>query len=138
MKFTHYFLAVLLLFPPVFSLAEEERAKSFTASVGDDGVQQVEMLGGSYYYEPDHIVVKVNIPVSLTVKKEPGVTPHNIVMESADAGMAFDLALDTEPKTITFTPTKTGTYPFYCTKRFLFFADHRAQGMEGKIEVVGQ
>lgn len=62
--------------------------------------------------------------------------PHNIVMTSPEAGMAFDLPLATEPKTITFTPTKTGTYPFYCTKRFLFFPDHRAKGMEGVIEVM--
>lgn len=127
---------LLLLLLTTLSYADENQKKRFTATVGDDGVQRVTMLGGSYYFDPNHIVVRVNVPVALTVRKEPGFTPHNIVMEAKDAGMEFEESLGTEPKTIAFTPVKTGTYPFYCTERFLFFKDHRAHGMEGIIEVV--
>ena len=42
--------------------------------------------------------------------------------------------LSTEPKVIKFTPTKVGKYPFYCSKRFLFWT-HRAKGMKGVLEV---
>jgi len=44
--------------------------------------------------------------------------------------------MDTEPKTVTFTPEKTGKYEIYYDKRFLFFASHREKGMEGILEVV--
>jgi YHS domain-containing protein len=47
------------------------------------------------------------------------------------------MALEPEtPKAIKFKPTKVGTYPFYCSKKFLFFEGHREKGMEGVIEVV--
>jgi uncharacterized cupredoxin-like copper-binding protein len=33
-----------------------------------------------------------------------------------------------------FTPTKTGSYQFYCNKKSMF-ANHRKKGMEGTLEV---
>jgi len=50
--------------------------KRFVASVGSDGVQHVEIIGGEYYFDPNYIVVKVNTPVELKVKKTPGYVPH--------------------------------------------------------------
>jgi plastocyanin len=44
--------------------------------------------------------------------------------------------MSSEPKIIKFTPTKTGSYPFYCNKRLWPFEGHRGKGMEGTIEVV--
>ena len=108
----------------------------FQTVVAPDGVQRVDVVGGSYFFKPNHIIVKVNIPVEMKVSKESGFTPHNIVMDSPDAGITFEESLSTTPKAITFTPTKTGKYPFYCTKHFLFFGSHRAKGMEGVLEVV--
>jgi hypothetical protein len=29
-----------------------------------------------------------------------------------------------------------GEYPFYCSKKLLFFKSHREKGMEGMLEVV--
>jgi plastocyanin domain-containing protein len=104
--------------------------------VDKDGVQRVDILGGSYFFKPNHIVVKVNIPVELKVKKESGMTPHDIAANSPEAGIVFKEELSTTPKIIKFTPTKVGTYPFYCTKKLLFFKSHRDRGMEGVIEVV--
>ena len=43
--------------------------KRFVASVGSDSVQHVGMIGGEYYFDPNYIVVKVNMPVELKVKK---------------------------------------------------------------------
>lgn len=114
----------------------EEKEKVFRATVGSDGVQRVEMVGGSYFFNPNHVIVKVGVPVELKVKKESGWIPHNIVAESPEAGIVFDESLASDPKTIRFTPTKTGTYPFYCSKKVIFFASHREKGMEGVIEVV--
>ncbi len=110
--------------------------KTVTASVNAQGVQVVDVLGGEYFFDPDRIIVKVNVPVELHVKKTKGFVPHDIMMESPEAGMKFKEAISSDGSVIKFTPTKTGTYPFYCDKKLLFFESHREKGMEGKIEVV--
>lgn len=114
----------------------EKGRKSFVAAIGPDGVQYIEITAGEYYFDPAHIVVKVNVPVELRVKKEPGFVPHNIVVRAPDAGMNFDVGLKKETLPIRFTPTKTGSYEMFCDKRLLFFKSHRDKGMNGMIEVV--
>jgi plastocyanin len=104
--------------------------------VAKDGVQRVEIVGGSYFFKPNHIVVKVNIPVELKVSKESGLAPHNIVAKSPEAGIEFQESMSSTPKTIRFTPTKVGKYPIYCSKKLPFSKSHREKGMEGVIEVV--
>lgn len=106
----------------------------YKALIDHSGIQKVDMLGGSYFFKPNDVIVKVNVPVEITIKKESGFVPHNIVMHSPEAGMDFKVDIGTDPKTITFTPTKTGKYPFYCDKGFLFW-NHREKGMEGVLEV---
>ncbi len=128
------FLTMSLILTGV-GLAEEKEKKTYTAVVDKDGVQRVNILAGSYFFDPNYIIVKVNAPVELTVKKEAG-KPHSLVIKAPDAGMDVNESLSTEPKVIRFTPTKTGKYPFYCDKKFLFFKSHRDSGMEGTIEVV--
>ena len=105
------------------------------AALGPDGVQRVEMLAGSYFFKPRHVVVKVGVPVELKVSKEAGMTPHDIVVKAPEAGVSFAVDLTAEPRTISFTPGKVGKYPIYCDKGFLFFANHREKGMEGVLEV---
>jgi len=110
--------------------------KPYQASVAKDGVQRVEIVGGSYFFTPNRIIVKVNIPVELKIRKEPGMVPHNIVIAAPEAGIAFDATMENEAKVIRFTPTRVGSYPFYCNKKLLFFESHREKGMEGILEVV--
>lgn len=124
----------MVLTGPVFA-QDADKGVHF-ATVDKDGVQRVAVRAGEYFFDPSHIVVKVNVPVELTVSKEFGLF-HDIVMREPEAGMDFKVELDKdEPKVIRFTPTRVGTYPFYCDKRFLFFKSHRAKGMEGVLEVV--
>lgn len=110
--------------------------KPVRAAIDSDGVQRVEVLGGGYFFKPDHIIVKVNVPVELKVRKEASWVPHNIAMNSPEAGIVFDVTLSEEPKLISFTATKTGTFPLYCNKKLLFLESHREKGMEGRLEVV--
>ena len=110
--------------------------KTFRAVTDKDGVQRVDMIGGSYYFDPDHIVLTVHVPVELKIRKQSGLVPHDIVMKSPEAGMDFRVSLDTEPKVIRFVPSRIGRYPFYCDKKLLFFESHREKGMKGVIEVV--
>jgi len=106
------------------------------ATMGQDGVQRIEMVGGSYYFDPDHLVVKVDVPVEITIHKEKGFVPHDIAMNAPEAGMEFKADLKTSPTTIRFTPTQTGTFAFACTKKLLFLKSHKDHGMQGVVEVV--
>ncbi len=132
-------ITVLALLGTLFlSAARAEETKELnTAATGSSAVQavqKVEILAGSYFFKPKVIQVKVNVPVEITIKRESGVAPHNIVLRAPEAGITVKEELGTEPKVIKFTPTKTGKYPFYCDHRFLFWT-HRAKGMEGVLEV---
>lgn len=110
--------------------------KQFIASIDQDGVQRVEVLAGEYFFDPNYIVVKVNVPVEIKIKKEPTIVPHSFVIKAPDAGMDINEPLSNrEPRIIRFTPSKIGKYPFYCDKKFLFFESHREKGMEGTIEI---
>jgi plastocyanin len=112
------------------------KEKRVVATVDADGVQRVEVVGGEYYFDPNYIVVKVNKPVELKVKKASGYVPHNIAVKAPEAGIEFNVDMKGEPKPVTFTPTKVGKYPMDCDKKLLWFKSHKDRGMEGMIEVV--
>jgi len=133
MKTLYSVLTALMLMLPLTCLAAE---KPFIVPVDKDGVQRVEILGSDYFFKPAHIIVKVNLPVELTVRKDGYVIPHNIVIEAPEAGIKVNETLSRDPKPITFTPTKAGKFPMYCDKKPPFMASHREKGMEGLLEVV--
>ncbi len=110
--------------------------KRFVATIGTDGVQHVEITGGEYYFDPNYIIVKVNVPVELKVKKEPYMIPHNIVVKAPEAGIDFKKDLSKDWQTIMFTPTRVGKYEIICDKKLLWFKSHKDRGMDGFIEVV--
>ena len=135
MKCLKYSLAILsLLILTVVSLTGAER-KEFIASIGSDGVQRVDVTGGSYFFNPNYIIVKVNIPVEMKIRKESGIVPHDFVLKAPEAGMDIQVNMGTEPSVIRFKPTKIGTYPFYCSKKPPFLESHREKGMEGVLDV---
>jgi plastocyanin len=112
------------------------KEKRVIATVGADGVQRVEITGGEYYFDPNYIIVKVNVPVEFVVKKEPGYVPHDMVVKAPEAGINFVVDLKKEAQTVKFTPTKIGKYEMLCDKKLLFFKSHKDRGMDGMIEVV--
>lgn len=126
-------IALVCMFFAVQARGEE---KIFTAVIDSDGVQRVEIVGGGYFFNPNRIIVKVNVPVELKLRKETGVVPHNFVIKAPEAGMDLDISLGAEPKVVKFVPAKPGIYPFYCSKKLLFFESHREKGMKGVLEVV--
>lgn len=113
----------------------DSKDKRYVAAVDPDGVQRIEVTGGEYYFDPKHIVVKVNIPVELTVRKT-GFVPHDIVIKAPEAGINVDLSLDKKPKTVKFTPTAPGKYDMSCSKKLIFAKSHKDKGMHGILEVV--
>lgn len=126
---------VVALLMPVYAFPDDKDAP-FVAETGPDGVQHITMTGGDYYFKPARVVVRVNVPVEISITNESSLTPHNFVMKSPEAGIDISQVLRRVPTAIKFTPSKTGSYPFYCDRRFLFFKSHRDRGMEGTIEVV--
>ena len=121
------------------TVEERPRADAQQAQVvkaDQDGVQRVRVVAGSYFFKPNHIVVKVNLPVELVASREPGMTPHDLVIRAEDAGIIVEQDLATEPRKIAFTPKKVGKYAMYCSKKPPLMASHRERGMEGILEVV--
>lgn len=129
-------LAVIMLFCSLLTAGAAEKEELFRATLDPDGVQRASIVAGDFYFHPNHIVVKVNVPVELSVRKNTLIVPHDIMVRAPEAGIDFKVELSREPQLIRFTPTKTGTYPMYCDKKFLFFPSHREEGMEGVVEVV--
>lgn len=126
-------LLVLFSAGSVFGGHGERR---YYATVDPDGVQRVEVLAGSYFFDPSVIRVKVNVPVELNVRSTDGATPHDIVLQAPRAGIDFRQELGPAAVSIRFTPTRVGQYSFRCSKRFLFFESHQDRGMHGVLEVV--
>jgi|GEM_PF-650484 len=116
------------------------KEKRVVATMDFDGVQRVEVIGTEYFFDPNYIVVKVNKPVELKVKKGADASwfiPHDMMMLAPEAGIDFVVDLKNNEQSVHFTPTKTGKYPFYCDKKPPFGGkSHRDRGMEGVIEVV--
>ena len=131
-------LMVLIFYTVVFTglgFAQEADKKVYKVPVDTRGIQRVNILGGGYFFDPNYIIVKVNMPVEFIVKKEPGITPHTIVIKAPEAGIEVKESLETEPKVIRFTPKKSGKFPFYCDKGLPLTKSHRERGMEGILEV---
>ena len=109
---------------------------AYRATVSADGVQHVQIEGGSHFFKPNRVIVKVDVPVELTVSVEKGLVPHTLVIQAPEAGISVDESLSSDAKKILFTPSAVGKFSFYCKNKLLFFASHRDKGMEGVLEVV--
>ncbi len=134
-RHVNYLLVIVGVFSLCFTGSANGRQKILQATTSTDGVQRIEILGGDYFFDPDHIIVKANVPVEITIKKNSIIVPHNITIEAPEAGIEVSESLSRTSKVIRFTPTKPGKYAFYCTKKFLIFKSHREKGMEGVLEV---
>ena len=119
--------------------ADEAPAKEkevYRASIAADGVQHVKIEGGSHFFKPNRVIVKLNVPVELTLSVEKSLVPHTFVIKAPEAGIAIDEELSSTAKSVRFTPTAAGKFPFYCRNKLLFLESHRDKGMEGVLDVV--
>ena len=104
---------------------------SQTVSTDKDGVQRVTVIAGSYFFKPNHIIVKADTPVEIVASREAGMVPHDLVIQAPDGSTLVQQDLATEPRKISFTPRKPGKYPMYCSKKPPLMASHRERGMDG-------
>ncbi len=131
------FLFSLTLFPLAYLATRTTYGESEPVQVviSEDGVQRVDLKVDSYSFEPNHMVVVVGKPVEITLKSVTTLIPHNFTLNYPETGLNVDqdISHGKEAK-VTFTPTKTGSFEFYCDKKFLFDS-HKKKGMKGILEV---
>ncbi|WP_175802750.1 quinol oxidase [Burkholderia ambifaria] len=130
-------VAVVAVVAAGAGLARAQGDAPVRVPVDADGVQRVTIVGGSYFFRPNHVIVRAHVPVELTVSAEPGHVPHSFEIDAPQAGIAVHTELATTPRTFRFTPTQAGRFAYYCTHRLLFLRSHRERGMEGVLDVEG-
>ena len=98
-------------------------------------MQKIDVVVDSYSFEPNEIKVKAGIPVELRLRSVTSLIPHNITMSYPEAGLELDQDIGAGKDVIVaFTPTKPGTYEFYCGQDSIF-ANHKKKGMVGTLIV---
>ena len=105
------------------------------AHLDSDGVQRLELIADNYFYQPNYLVVQVDIPVELTITRKSRMVPHDFVLSAPEAGIEVRDPVDRDGTKIRFTPIRTGKFTFYCDEKLLFLESHREKGMEGILEV---
>ncbi len=121
---------------PAMASPKDDLPRERTAVMGTDKVQRQQVYVGNYYYRPDQITVKVGQPVELMFNIPDGVNKHTFVLFAPEAGLKINTAISQRNNMVTFTPTKTGSYTFYCNHQAGFLRPHSEQGETGTLIVV--
>lgn len=95
-------------------VATEAAARPFTVT------------GANFSFTPNTITAKKGEKVTITFKSIGGF--HNFALD--ELNVKTQVLGTGKEETVTFTPTKTGTFEFYCS-----VGNHRAMGMVGKLIV---
>lgn len=88
--------------------------------------KDIMITGGNYYFRPNELRVKKGDTVKIIFKNDGGT--HDFVIDALK--VKSDLVQSGGQTTITFTPTKVGTFEFYCS-----VGSHRQMGMQGTLLV---
>ena len=88
---------------------------------------QVTVSGTEFAFSPSTVTVKMGQPVQITFKND-GQYPHNFTL--ADLNVQTKTIQPGQQDTITFTPTKTGSFTYICT-----VPGHADRGMKGTLIV---
>jgi plastocyanin len=100
------------------------------------GIQRRTVHLADYAFRPATVEVVVGEPVELTLINDDRVTPHNLTLDAPEAGLDVDVDVGGhEEAVVSFVPAVTGTFPFFCNKKLLFFKSHRDHGMVGELVV---
>ncbi len=103
---------------------------------GQDGVQRIKIVLGSYFYSPNEIIIQANEPVIIELENESFWTPHNFVIGDPKMNMHHEINVSPgDTVNLQLLLVSPGRYTFYCNNQLLFFPSHRKEGMEGVLEV---
>lgn len=136
-RLSSFLVTLLLVITPVCaSWAQDNEAAPRVVPMSEDGVQRLDIVVDSYSYSPAHIQVTAGKPVELNLRSVTSVVPHNFVIDDPSSGIELEESVPSgKDVVVTFTPSKIGTYKFYCSKSGIF-GSHLEKGMEGTITVV--
>ena len=127
-------LVLVLVFLCVPSLVEP--ASPVILIPGQDGVQRIKIVLGSYFYSPNEIIIQANEPVIIELENESFWTPHNFVIGDPKMKMHHEINVSPgDTVNLQLLLVSPGRYTFYCNNQLLFFPSHREEGMEGVLEV---
>jgi hypothetical protein len=85
------------------------------AAIGSDGVQRIHIRCGANFLDPNHIVIKANVPVELTVSTTAGLPSHSFVISmSGPRPITADTPIEATEKTFAFVPGRPGDYQASC------------------------
>lgn len=129
-------LAAACMSLPSFAGPKDDMQRERTAVMGQDGTQRQQVYIGNYYYRPDQITVKVGKPVELMFTIPDGVNKHKFVLVAPEADLKINTFITQRNNLLTFTPTKTGSYKFFCNHQAGFLNPHNEQGETGTLIVV--
>ena len=140
MRLLHMLVTVWLLTSVgvtiVHAAEPSESGPPVVIPVAADGVQRATVTLDSYSYTPNHLIVEAGKPVELTLTSVTTIIPHNFIIKDPAGSLSVEQDVSAgKTVTITFTPTRPGTFPIYCDKRLWPLPSHRDKGMEGKLEV---
>jgi uncharacterized cupredoxin-like copper-binding protein len=94
------------------------------------GPQDVSIRGlDTLKYEPTTLTVRSGRPVHLTLNN-PGALIHDWVIDNLDGNKVAVEAAPSKTATLDFTPSKAGSYEFYCSQ-----PGHKEAGMKGTLVV---
>lgn len=106
---------------PTPSMSPEASASTSSSA------QEFTVTGSEFKYDVSTINVKVGQPVTITFKNA-GTFPHNLTIK--DLNIATKTIQPGESDSITFTPSKTGSFEYMCT-----VDSHAEKGMTGTLVV---
>lgn len=131
------FLLLTLIDVTIVHAAEPSQSGApVVIPVAADGVQRATVTLDSYSYSPNHLIVEAGRPVELTLTSVTTIIPHNFIIKDPAGSLSIEQDISAgKTVTITFTPTRPGTFPIYCDKRLWPLPSHRDKGMEGTLEV---
>lgn len=107
-------------------VATTEEVPALGVADEESGEVSIEVEGGSFYFKPNEIRVKVGDRVKITLNSvsmmhDFTIDELNVKSATAPAGQST---------TVEFTADKAGTFEYYCS-----VGSHRAQGQIGKLIV---
>jgi plastocyanin len=114
--------------PTTAAMQQEEPTVTATESATDESAMQpaITVEAGGFYFKPNQIRVKQGEKVKITISNKGGV--HDFVID--ELNVKTEMIQGGASTTVEFTPTKKGTFEFYCS-----VGNHRQMGMKGTLIV---
>jgi hypothetical protein len=111
--------AVALLFAASATTFAQPRSgdldESWSAAIGPDGVQRVNIRCGPDFLDPRNIIVKANVPLQLSVGATSELAPHSFTL--AMGATTIDAPVGAAQRSFVIAPRLSGRFQVLCQDR---------------------